>query len=67
MELARVARVMSLGTLTASIAPRSEPAVVRIVTNANTCLRMLAADPPNVEGARETARRTSAMATVRLR
>src|SRR5262249_40875905 len=29
-----------------------------IITNAGTCLRMLAADPPNVEGARETARRT---------
>jgi signal transduction histidine kinase len=29
-----------------------------IVTNASTCLRMLAADPPNVDGARETARRT---------
>src|SRR5262249_86397 len=29
-----------------------------IITNANTCLRMLGADPPNIEGARETARRT---------
>src|SRR5258708_15989059 len=29
-----------------------------IVTNASTCLRMLAADPPNLDGARETARRT---------
>jgi signal transduction histidine kinase len=29
-----------------------------IVTNAGTCLRMLAADPPNLEGARDTARRT---------
>jgi C4-dicarboxylate-specific signal transduction histidine kinase len=29
-----------------------------IITNAGTCLRMLAADPPNVDGARETARRT---------
>jgi signal transduction histidine kinase len=28
------------------------------MTNASTCLRMLAADPPNIEGARETARRT---------
>ena len=27
-------------------------------TNAGTCLRMLAAEPPNVEGARETAKRT---------
>src|SRR6202043_2780309 len=29
-----------------------------IITNASTCLRMLAADPPNIDGARETARRT---------
>jgi signal transduction histidine kinase len=29
-----------------------------MITNANTCLRMLAADPPNVDGAGETARRT---------
>jgi signal transduction histidine kinase len=28
------------------------------VTNASTCLRMLASDPPNLDGARETARRT---------
>jgi signal transduction histidine kinase len=29
-----------------------------IITNASTCLRMLDADPPNIEGARETAQRT---------
>ena len=29
-----------------------------ILTNAGTCLRMLDADPPNLDGARETARRT---------
>src|SRR4029079_19464770 len=29
-----------------------------IITNAGTCLRMLAADPPDLDGARETARRT---------
>ena len=29
-----------------------------IVINSSTCLRMLSANPPNVEGARETARRT---------
>src|ERR1019366_390883 len=29
-----------------------------IITNASACLRMLAADPPNVDGARATARRT---------
>jgi signal transduction histidine kinase len=49
---------MSLGALTASIAHEVNQPLAGIVTNASTCLRMLAADPPNVEGARETARRT---------
>ncbi len=57
-ELTHVARVMSLGTLTASIAHELNQPLSGIVTNAGTCLRMLAADPPNVDGARETARRT---------
>ena len=57
-ELARVARAMSLGTLTASIAHEINQPLSGIVTNAGTCLRMLSADPPNVDGARETARRT---------
>ncbi|HSE24977.1 MAG TPA: ATP-binding protein [Pyrinomonadaceae bacterium] len=57
-ELAHMARVMSLGTLTASIAHELNQPLSGIVTNASTCMRMLAADPPNVDGARETARRT---------
>ena len=57
-ELAHVARVTSLGALTASIAHEVNQPLSGIITNASTCLRMLAADPPNVEGARETARRT---------
>jgi len=57
-ELARVARVTSLGALTASIAHEVNQPLSGIITNASTCLRMLAADPPNVAGARETARRT---------
>jgi PAS domain S-box-containing protein len=57
-ELAHVTRVMSLGALTASIAHEVNQPLAGIITNASTCLRMLAADPPNVEGARETARRT---------
>src|SRR6266403_300511 len=57
-ELAHVARVMSLGALTASIAHEVNQPLSGIITNANTCLRMLAADPPNVDGARETVRRT---------
>jgi PAS domain S-box-containing protein len=57
-ELSRVARVSSLGVLTASIAHEVNQPLSGIITNASTCLRMLAADPPNVDGARETARRT---------
>lgn len=57
-ELAHVTRTMSLGVLTASIAHEVNQPLSGIITNANTCLRMLAATPPNVEGALETARRT---------
>src|SRR5216683_2906260 len=57
-ELAHVARVTTLSTLTASIAHEVNQPLSGIITNASTCLRMLAADPPDVDGARETARRT---------
>ncbi len=57
-DLAHVTRVTSLGVLTASIAHEVNQPLAGIITNAGTCLRMLAAEPPNVEGARETAKRT---------
>jgi len=57
-ELGRVARVTSLGTLAASIAHEINQPLSGIVTNASTCLRMLAAEPPDVQGALETGRRT---------
>jgi PAS domain S-box-containing protein len=57
-ELAYMTRVASMGALTASIAHEVNQPLSGIITNANTCLRMLAADPPNIEGAVETARRT---------
>jgi PAS domain S-box-containing protein len=57
-ELTHMARVTSLGALTASIAHEVNQPLSGIVTNASTCLRMLAMEPPNVDGARETARRT---------
>ncbi|MET0791326.1 MAG: PAS domain-containing protein [Polyangiaceae bacterium] len=57
-ELAHVSRVSSLGILTASIAHEVNQPLSGIVTNASTGLRMLAAEPPNVDGARETTRRT---------
>ncbi|HTU45555.1 MAG TPA: PAS domain S-box protein, partial [Bryobacteraceae bacterium] len=57
-ELAHMARVTTVSTLTASIAHEVNQPLSGIVTNASTCLRMLDGSPPNVEGARETARRT---------
>jgi PAS domain S-box-containing protein len=57
-DLAKVARVTSLGVLTASIAHEVNQPLSGIITNAGTCLRRLDASPPNLEGARETARRT---------
>jgi signal transduction histidine kinase len=57
-ELTHVARVTTLGALTASIAHEVNQPLLGIITNASTCLRMLAADHPDIDGARETARRT---------
>jgi C4-dicarboxylate-specific signal transduction histidine kinase len=57
-ELAHVTRATALSALTASIAHEVNQPLSGIMTNASTCLRMLATDPPDVEGARETARRT---------
>jgi PAS domain S-box-containing protein len=57
-ELAHVARVATLSTLTASITHEVNQPLSGIISNAGTCLRMLDANPPNVDGARETARRT---------
>ena len=57
-QLAYLARVMSLGALSASIAHEIKQPLAGIITNASTCLRMLATEPPDLAGARETAKRT---------
>ncbi len=57
-ELAHASRFTSLGVLAASIAHEVNQPITGIIMNAGTCLRMLSADAPNVEGACETARRT---------
>ena len=57
-ELARVARVTTLNALTASIAHEINQPLASLITNASICLRRLNADPPNIDGARETAMRT---------
>jgi PAS domain S-box-containing protein len=57
-KLAHMMRVTTMSELTASIAHEVNQPLSGIMTNAGTCLRMLAADPPDVVGACETARRT---------
>lgn len=54
-EIATLGSFTDLGVLTASIAHEVNQPLSGIVMNAGTCLRMLAADPPNVDGAREAA------------
>ena len=56
-DLAHVSRVTTLGELTASLAHEVNQPIAAAVTNANTCLRWLAANPPNVEEARAAAMR----------
>jgi PAS domain S-box-containing protein len=55
-ELAHVARVSSLGALTASIAHEVNQPLTAIVSGASACLRILSADSPNIDGVREAAR-----------
>src|SRR5215469_14774889 len=61
--LAHVARVTTLGELTASIAHEVNQPLTAAITNSNTCLRWLARDPPNVAEAREAASRAVGDAT----
>jgi PAS domain S-box-containing protein len=57
-ELARVARATTMSALTASIAHEVNQPLSGIITNAGTCLRMLDASPPDINGARDIAKRT---------
>ena len=56
-ELARVSRVITMGELTASLAHEVNQPIAAAVTNANTCLRWLTRDHPDVEEARAAAMR----------
>ncbi len=58
LELTHVARMATISAMTASITHEVSQPISGILTNANTGIRMLAADPPNVAGAAETVRRT---------
>ena len=56
-DLARINRVTTMGELTASLAHEVNQPISAAVTNANTCLRWLTRDQPNLEEAREAAMR----------
>jgi C4-dicarboxylate-specific signal transduction histidine kinase len=56
-NLARVTRVTTLGELTASLAHEVNQPIAAAVTNANTCLRWLTRDQPDVAEARAAASR----------
>jgi C4-dicarboxylate-specific signal transduction histidine kinase len=56
-DLAHVNRVTTMGELTASLAHEVNQPIAAAVTDANTCLRWLTRDSPDVEEAREAASR----------
>jgi PAS domain S-box-containing protein len=56
-DLARVNRMTTMGELTASLAHEVNQPIAAAVTNANTCLRWLTRDHPDVEEARAAAMR----------
>ena len=56
-DLARISRVTTMGELTASLAHEVNQPIAAAVTDANTCLRWLTRDQPDLEEAREAASR----------
>jgi PAS domain S-box-containing protein len=56
-NLARVSRVTTMGELTASLAHEIKQPIAAAVTNANTCLRWLGRDRPDIAEARDAAAR----------
>jgi C4-dicarboxylate-specific signal transduction histidine kinase len=56
-DLAHVNRVTTMGELTASLAHEVNQPIAAAITDANTCLRWLNRDHPDVEEAREAASR----------
>ena len=56
-DLSRVSRVTTMGELTASLAHEVNQPIAAAVTNANTCLRWLTRDHPDLEEARAAAMR----------
>jgi PAS domain S-box-containing protein len=58
-DLAHVSRVTTMGELTASLAHEVNQPITAAVTNANTCVRWLAGDTPNIQEARDAAIRSA--------
>jgi signal transduction histidine kinase len=56
-DLARLARVASLGELTASIAHEINQPLAGVVSSGNACHRWLTSDPPNVDRALQSVER----------
>jgi PAS domain S-box-containing protein len=56
-ELARIARVTTLGELTAAIAHEVNQPLTGVISSGNACQRWLAGDPPNLEAARRSIQR----------
>jgi signal transduction histidine kinase/ligand-binding sensor domain-containing protein len=56
-DLAHVSRVTTMGELTASLAHEVNQPIAATVTSANSCIRWLEADVPNIEKARAAAAR----------
>jgi C4-dicarboxylate-specific signal transduction histidine kinase len=56
-DLARISRVTTMGELTASLAHEVNQPIAAAVTDANTCLRWLTRDQPDLGEAREAASR----------
>jgi PAS domain S-box-containing protein len=62
-DLAHVNRVNTMGELTASLAHEVNQPIAATITDANTCLRWLTRNEPDLEEAREAASRTIKDAT----
>jgi len=62
-DLAHASRVTTMGELTASLAHEVNQPIAAAVTDANTCLRWLTRDQPDLEEAREAASRMARDAT----
>lgn len=56
-ELERVARVTTLGELTAAIAHEVNQPLTGLVSSGNACLNWLSSEPPNLEAARKSVQR----------